>query len=176
MAAPYRLLGPTERVRYWRGYGQRVIPLLVTLVLTLAMTAPVFVAVPVMPNLGLLGVLVWASFQPGLMPAWVAFLLGVASDLLFGLPLGVEAILLPAVVVFVRLVERRFAAHRYAADWLFAVLIVGGAAVVEWQLLAFAGVRGPLTPLLIQAGTTALAYPAIVALCAGIQRRLQALG
>ena len=175
MAAPYRLLGPNERVRYWRGFGERAIPGLVTLAMMLAMTAPLFVAVPVVPNFALLGVLVWASFQPGLMPAWLAFALGAAADVLFGLPLGVEATLLPAVVVFVRLVELRVAEQRYARDWLFAGLIIGGAAVVEWLLLGFAGVRGPLTPLLVQAATTTLAYPAIVALTAGIQRRLQAL-
>ena len=172
-AAPYRLLGPTERVRYWRSYGERALPGVVTLALIALMTAPLFVAVPVMPNLAVLGVLVWTSFQPGLMPAWVAFLLGAASDLLFGLPLGVNATLLPATVVFVRLVELRFAEHRYARDWLFASLIVVAAAVAEWLLLGLGGVAGPLTPLLVQAATTILAYPAVVALFARIQRRLQ---
>jgi cell shape-determining protein MreD len=107
------------------------------------------------------------------MPAWLAFLLGAASDLLFGLPLGVNATLLPATVVFVRAVELRFAEHRYAIDWLFAGLIVTAAAIVEWQLLALAGVAGPLTPLLVQAAATTLAYPAVVALFARIQRQLQ---
>jgi rod shape-determining protein MreD len=173
MTAPYRLLGPTERADYWRSYGERTVPGLVTLGLIVAMTAPVFVAAPVIPNLALLGVLVWTSFQPGLMPAWLAFLLGAASDLLFGLPLGVNATLLPATVVFVRAVELRFAEHRYAVDWLFAGLIVTAAAIVEWQLLALAGVAGPLTPLLVQAAATTLAYPAVVALFARIQRQLQ---
>lgn len=173
-AAPYRLLGPTERVRYWRGLGERAIPGLVTLALIALMTAPLFVATPVMPNLALLGVMVWTSFQPGLMPAWLAFLLGAAGDLLFGLPLGVNATLLPVTVVFVRLVELRFAEHRYARDWLFASLIIVAAAVVEWQLLALAGIDGPVTPLLIQAAATTLAYPAVVALFARIQRGLQA--
>lgn len=173
---PYRLLGPTERVRYWRGYGERAVPGLVTLALIVAMTAPVFVAAPVVPNLALLGVMVWTSFQPGLMPAWLAFLLGGVSDLLFGLPLGVDATLLPATVVFVRLVELRFAAHRYALDWLIASLITVAAAFAEWQLLALAGIRGPVTPLLIQAAATTLAYPAIVELFARIQRGLQAPG
>ncbi len=171
--APYRLLGPTERVRYWRGYGERAVPGLVTLALIVLMTAPLFVAVPAMPNFALLGVLVWTSFQPGLMPAWLAFVLGAASDLLFGVPLGVNATLLPAVVVFIRLVELRFAAQRYALDWLFAGLIVAAATIVEWQLLALGGVSGPLAPLLVQAATTILAYPAVVALFAAIQRRLQ---
>jgi rod shape-determining protein MreD len=174
-AAPYRLLGPTERVRYWRSYGERALPGVVTLILVVLMTAPLFVAAPVMPNLALLGVLVWTSFQPGLMPAWLAFLLGAASDLLFGLPLGVNATLLPATVVFVRLIELRVAAHRYARDWLIASLIIVAAAVLEWQLLALGGVAGPVGPLLVQAATTILAYPAIVALFARIQRRLQAL-
>ncbi len=172
-AAPYRLLGPTERVRYWRAFGERTVPGLVTLGLIALMTVPLFASVPVMPDLALLGVLVWTSFQPGLMPAWLAFLLGVAADLLFGLPLGVEAVLLPATVVFVRLVELRFAEHRYGRDWLLASLVIVAAAVLEWQLLALAGVHGPLTPLLVQATTTTLAYPAIVALFARIQRGLQ---
>ena len=172
-AAPYRLLGRTERVRYWRGLGERALPGLVTLLLIALMTVPLFVAVPVMPNLALLGVLVWTSFQPGLMPAWLAFILGAASDLLLALPLGVNATLLPATVVFVRAVELRFAEHRYILDWLFAGLIVVAAAVAEWLLLRVAGVSGPLAPLLVQAATTILAYPAVVALFARIQRRLQ---
>lgn len=173
MSAPYRLLGHSERARYWRGYAERTIPALVTLGLIAVMTVPLFVSMPIMPNFVLLGVLVWASFQPGLMPAWLAFVLGAASDLLFGSPLGVNATLLPTVVVFVRLVELRVAAHSYARDWLFASLIVAAAAVVEWQLLALAGVSGPLTPLLAQAFVTVLAYPAVVALFARIQRRIQ---
>ena len=173
MRAPYRLLGPQERVRYWRSYAERGVPALVTLVLVAGMTAPVFVSVPAIPNFGLLCVLVWASFQPDLMPPWLAFLLGAATDLLFGLPLGVNATLLPATVVFVRLVELRFAEHRYAADWLIASGIIAAFAVLEWLLLNVAGTSGPVSPLLIQAVTTILAYPAVVALIARIQRRLQ---
>ncbi len=172
MTAPYRLMGPRERARYWRAYAERAVPGLVTLGLTAAMTAPLFAAVPVMPNLALLGVLVWASYQPGLMPAWLAFLLGGAADLLFAVPLGVEATLLPAVVLFVRLAEVRFGPHRYGFDWAFAAAVILVASVVEWQLLALGGVDGPLAPLLVQAATTILAYPAVVALFAGIQRRL----
>lgn len=173
-AAPYRLLGSNERVRYWRALAERAVPAVVTLVLIALTTAPVFVSVPVVPDVALLGVLVWASFQPGLMPAWLAFGLGAVADLLTGTPLGVDATLLPAVVVVVRLVDARFAEHRYAFDWLFACAVIVVAAVVEWRLLAFAGVAGPLSPLLIRAATTILAYPAVVTLAARIQRRLAA--
>ncbi len=172
MTAPYRLMGSQERVQYWRATAERAVPGLVTLLLIVATTVPLFVPVPVVPNVALLAVLVWASFQPGLMPAWLAFLLGAAADVVSGLPLGVEATLLPAVVLFVRFADVRFAPHRYGFDWAFAASMIFAATLVEWQLLALGGVTGPLAPLLVQAGTTILAYPAIVALFARIQRRL----
>ena len=167
-------LTPVDPIRLWRDGVERAVPGLVTLALIVVMTAPLFVAVPAVPNLALLGVFVWASFQPGLMPPWLAFGLGGIADLLFGLPLGVEATLLAAVAIFVRVVDARFAEHRYAFDWLFAAVVVVAAAVAEWQLLALAGVVGPLVPLFLQAVTTILAYPAVVALLARIQRRLAA--
>jgi len=171
VSAPYRLLEPRERARYWRSFAESAVPGLVTLVLIAATTVPLFATVPVIPDLALLAVLVWATFQPGLMPAWLAFLLGAASDLLSALPLGVHATLLPGVVLFVRLTAR-FGPHRYGYDWLFAAAVVFAASFVEWQLLALGGVSGPFAPLAIQAAITALTYPAVVALFAGIQRRL----
>ena len=172
--APYRLLGPTERVRYWRGHAERAVPAVVTLVLVAAMTAPLFASAPVVPHLGLLGVFVWATFQPRLMPPWLAFVIGGVSDILFGLPLGVNATLLPAVAVFVRIVAARFGAHSHSFDWLLAAGVVIAFELLQWQLLAIAGIRGPLAPLLVQAATTILAYPAVVLLFAQIQRRLAA--
>lgn len=172
--APYRLLGPAERVHFWRGHLERIVPGVVTLVLVAAMTVPLFASAPVLPHLGLLGVFVWATFQPGLMPPWLAFVIGGVSDILFGLPLGVNATLLPLVAVFVRLVEARFGAHRYSFDWLLAAGVIIAFELLQWQLLALAGIRGPLVPLLVQAATTILAYPAVVLLFAHIQRRLQA--
>jgi len=181
MTAPYRLLAPQERVRYWRGYAERAVPAVVTLVLVAAMTVPVFVTVPVIPHLGLLGVLIWANFQPGLMPPWLAFVIGVVADVLFGLPLGVNATLLPVMVIGVRLigarlVASRFGDHSYISDWLFATLVIGVFTLAEWALLSIAGTSGPFAPLAVQAGTTILAYPAVVGLIARVQRRLQALG
>lgn len=156
-----------------RGLVQRGVPGLVTLLLIAAMTVPLFASLPVLPHLGLLGVFVWASFQPGLMPPWLAFALGAVADLLFGLPLGINATLLPAVALVVRLVDAKFGHHRYGIDWQLAAAAVMLFELAQWQLLAVAGTRGPFAPLLAQAATTILAYPAIVLLCAHIQRRMQ---
>jgi rod shape-determining protein MreD len=172
--APYRLLGPADRVRWWQTQVERVVPAVVTFVLVAAMTVPVFASMPILPHLGLLGVFVWATFQPNLMPPWLAFVVGAVCDILFGLPLGVNATLLPAVALFVRLVETRYGTHRYGFDWLLAGGVIVAFELLQWWLLALAGTHGPLTPLLVQAATTILAYPAIVLLFASIQRRLQA--
>lgn len=174
MNAPYRLLGPADRVRWWQAQLQRVVPAIVTLVLVAAMTVPVFTSMPALPHLGLLGVFVWATFQPALMPPWVAFVIGAVCDILLGLPLGINATLLPAVALFVRLVEARYGTHSYGFDWLLAAGVIVAFEVGQWWLLALAGTTGPLTPLLVQAATTILAYPAVVLLFASIQRRLQA--
>lgn len=174
MTAPYRLLSDADRVGWWQRQVERGVPATVTLVLVAAMTAPVFASVPVVPHLGLLGVFVWATFQPGLMPPWLAFIIGGVTDLLFALPLGVNATLLPLTALIVRLVETRIGTHRYGFDWLLAAGVIVAFEGLQWLLLRFAGISGPLAPLLIQAATTILAYPAIVFLVARIQRRLQA--
>jgi len=174
VSAPYRLLGPADRARWWQAQVERVVPGVVTLVLVAAMTVPVLASAPVLPHLGLLGVFVWATFQPGLMPPWLAFVVGAVCDILFGLPLGVDATLLPAVALFVRLVEARYGTHSYGFDWLLAAGVIVAFELGQWWLLALAGTHGPLSPLLVQAATTVLAYPAIVLLFASIQRRLQA--
>lgn len=169
--APYRLKSREERIRWWTGQWQRLLPTLVTLALILLMTMPVFPALLVLPQLGLLGVFVWAMFQPGLMPPWLAFFLGLASDLLFGLPLGVNALLLPLVSLFVRAFEARFGHHVYRFDWVVLALVALIFQIFGWQLARYAGHDSRFWPLLVQWLATVLAYPAIILLCAGLQRR-----
>ncbi len=78
------------------GYWRVAVPALSVLGLLWLMTAPLLLPVPVFPQLGLLGIFVWATFQPGLMPPWLAFLLGIVADLLFAQPIGVNATLFAA--------------------------------------------------------------------------------
>ncbi|MGI4878775.1 MAG: hypothetical protein ACRYG4_14950, partial [Janthinobacterium lividum] len=111
---------------------------------------------------------------PGLMPPWLAFVVGVVADILFGLPLGVNATLLPATALFVRMVDAKYGYRSYGYDWLVAAAVIVAFELLQWQLLGVAGTHGPVAPLLVQAVATIAAYPAIVLMFAGIQRRLQA--
>lgn len=166
-----RLMNRRERWRYLLGYWRVVVPALTVLALLWLMTAPLLLPVPVFPQLGLLGIFIWATFQPGLMPPWLGFALGAVADLMFAQPIGVNATLFAATAAFVRLFEARYGHHAHDFDWRNASLVAIAFAFLTAQLMALAGRPVPLVPLAWQIVTTILAYPIVVALCATIQRR-----
>ncbi len=155
---------------------RRLTPALTVVAAALVMCLPLPLAWGVMPNLALLLVIIWASLQPRLMPAWVAFGVGLLLDMLAGLPVGLSGLLFALAVVAVRLAEARVEGHSLVVDWAFATLIVVAAHLVTWQLHALLGRSVPLAPLMVQAAMTALAFPPVAAMAARIQRRLVAGG
>jgi rod shape-determining protein MreD len=167
---PWRLMSAAERRRYWRGHWRLAVPFLTTLLLVLAMTAPLLVPAPAFPQVALLGIFVWTTFQPGLMPPWLAFVLGMVADLLFAQPLGVNATLFAATAGFVRLFEARYGHHVHGFDWAMAAAVIIAFEAATWGLMSVAGRPVPLLPLGWQAVTSMVAYPLVVALCARIQR------
>jgi|FEC22Drversion2_1045045.scaffolds.fasta_scaffold00756_3 rod shape-determining protein MreD len=170
MNAPGRPPAPPGEIR------RRLTPGLTVLAGALLMCLPLPLGVGAMPHLALLLVILWASLQPRLMPAWVAFGLGLVLDMLAGLPIGLSALLFALAVVAVRLAEARVEGHSLLVDWAFATLLVGAAHLLTWQLHALLGRSVPLGPLLAQAALTALAFPLAAATVARIQRRLVAGG
>lgn len=170
-APPLRLMTAAERRRYLLGYWRTLVPALTVLGLLLVMTLPLPTPVPVFPQLGVLGIFVWATFQPGMMPPWAAFLIGLVADLLFAQPLGVNATLFAATAAFVRLFEARYGHHAHYFDWGVASLTIAVFALLTVQLMALAGQPVPLLPMAWQVGTSIIAYPMVAALCAVIQRR-----
>jgi rod shape-determining protein MreD len=168
---PMRLMTPAERRRHVLGYWRLLVPALTVLGLLLVMTLPLPTPVPVFPQLGMLGIFVWATFQPAMMPPWAAFLLGLVADLLFSQPLGVNATLFAATAAFVRVFEARYGHHAHDFDWGVASLTITVFAVLTVRLMALAGQPVPLLPMLWQVGTSIIAYPMVVFLCATIQRR-----
>lgn len=167
---PLRLMDPAERRRFWLGHWRMAVPGLSALGLLVLMTAPLPLVLPLMPPLGVLAVFVWATFQPGLMPPWLGFVLGLVADVLFAQPLGVNATGFALVAGFVRWFETRYGHHAHGFDWGMAVAIMVGHALLSWQLMALAGVSVPLAPMGWGLVTGVFAYPAVVALCGVLQR------
>ncbi len=168
---PWRLLDADERRRYWRSQWRLAVPALTVLAMIFAMTAPLVVPVPVFPHLALLGVFIWSSFQPGLMPPWLAFLTGLVADLAFAQPFGLDATLFALVAAGVRLFDARHGHQQRLFEWRLAVAVIIGFELGSWQLMALAGQPVPLLPLGWQVLTTIAAYPLVVGLCAVVQRR-----
>lgn len=151
---------------------RRFVPAATIILSLLLMTLPLPLAWGVMPQLALLFLIIWSSIQPRLIPAWAAFLLGLLADFLFGLPMGVWAVLFPAVAIVVRMAETRVEGHSLAIDWAFAALLLVAAQILAWQILGFVGLAPAFWPMLAQALLSILAYPLAASIAARIQRRL----
>jgi len=170
--AEYRLRSPADRLSWVVSAWRWFVPAMTVLLLVVLTTAPIVLPWPALPALGFVAVFVWTTFQPGLMPPWLAFVLGLAADALMGAPFGVSATLFALTALFVRLFERRFGHHRFGFDWAVLTSLAIAYAVLAQQLSVIAGTSAPLLPLLVQAAVTALSYPFVVLVCGRVQRRL----
>lgn len=169
---PALLMTPAERRRWLLATWRYAVPALSSIALLLLMLAPLPLVVPIMPHLGLMGVLAWAMLQPGLMPPWVAFGVGAVADLLFGQPIGVNATLFAVAAGIMRLLERRVGQHGHGFDWAVATTVILGVIVCTGPLMALAGRPVPIAPMLWQWPASLMAWPLVVRFAAGIQRRM----
>ena len=171
MNTPWASLTADERLAIRVGRWRQLVPSFTCVLALFVMSAPIITSMPSMPHLALLTILVWGLFQPVLMPPHVALILGVLTDAVLGLPLGINAVLMPMMAVAVGALERRYGHRPYAVDWTLAGILVLAYQFLGWQLLRFVDGDPSFGPLLWQAVTTVLAYPLVVAIIARIQRR-----
>lgn len=125
-----------------------------------------------LPLFPLLLLIAWSGVQPRLVPAPAAFLLGLATDAIAGLPLGVMAATFVAVRVLAGRAGARAATRRMAEEWLAAAALLMAAAAFQMAALALAARASAPVPLLAQTAVSILVYPAVFALVAAIHRRL----
>lgn len=86
------------------------------------------------PFLSLAAVYYWCIFKPRLMPVSVVFFLGLLQDILSGGPLGMMALLLVLVRVFVLKQGRRLLEREFLFNWLvfFVLALVFG--FITWAV------------------------------------------
>lgn len=159
-----------ERLQWTLGHWRALVPSLSAALAIALMSMPLLSPIPALPHLAFLAVACWSLFQPELMPAWAAFLLGLLADAVLALPFGINATLLPLVSSAIGALGRRFGPRPFVADWLLVTVLSLAYAVLGWRLLCFVGGDLPAAPLIAQATTTAIAYPAAAAICARLQR------
>lgn len=113
-----------------------LLPFISTLVLVLLMQLQyrLFFLDNLFPFLSLMGVYYWSIFKPRLMPISAVFLLGLLQDILSGGPLGMVALLLVLVQIFVARQGRRFLEKEFLFNWLVFIIVALIFGLLSWVI------------------------------------------
>ena len=119
--------------------SRHTMPVLLTLALTLLSQVPTHIPAlaGVMPPLALMGVYYWAIYRPDLLPAWLAFVIGLLYDIVAGTPLGVNALVMLLVQGTAASQRKFFLGKSFAVTWWAFSLLTAGAIGMAWMLLSF---------------------------------------
>lgn len=100
------------------------------------------------PMLPLMGVYYWAIYRPDLLPAWLAFLVGLLHDVVAGTPLGVNALVLVLVQGMAASQRRFFLAKSFLVAWWAFSLLTAAAVGLSWLLVTILNGR-PVAPMAV---------------------------
>lgn len=129
----------------------------------------------VRPFFLLVGVYYWAVYRPTLMPPWYVFALGLMTDILSGLPVGLSAFVLVCVQWIVRSQRLYLMGQSFLGMWMgFGVTCL---IVAAMQIILFSVVTQslpPVAPALASVGLSVCLFPAISLALVGTHRLLPA--
>lgn len=117
---------------------RQLVPFGATLVLLLLAAMPTRLPgyAGIAPMLPLMGVYYWAIWRPDLLPAWVAFLVGLLYDVVGGTPLGVNALVLMLVQGIAASQRRYFLGKAFMVAWWAFALLAAVALGLCWLLVS----------------------------------------
>ncbi len=103
----------------------RLLPFITTLcfILLTQLQYKIYFLENIFPFLSLIAVYYWGIFKPRLMPVSIVFFLGLLQDILSGGPLGLMALLLMLVRLFVLRQGSRFLEREFLFNWLVFILV-----------------------------------------------------
>jgi rod shape-determining protein MreD len=141
---------------------RHLVPFGVTLALLLLSAVPTHVPgySGIAPMLPLMGVYYWAIYRPDLLPAWLAFLIGLLYDIVAGTPVGVNALVLLLAQGTAAAQRKFFLGKSFAVTWWAFGLLTAGAIGLCWMLVSFLKGR-PLdaAPVLFEYLMTVALFP-----------------
>lgn len=131
---------------------------------------PIISQTPTLPPFGLLILVGWRLLHHEMWPLWIGAPLGAFDDLMSGHPLGTGIFLWSVVMMGIEMADARLFWRDYWHDWLIAVLacalFLGGGLLIVWA----SGSIAPPELIVPQLFWSALLYPLIVRIIAGIDR------
>lgn len=116
---------------------RHMVPVAVTILLLLLTAVPTRLPgfAGIAPVLPMMGVYYWAIYRPDLLPAWMAFLIGVLYDIIAGTPLGVNALVLLLVQGVAAAQRKFFLGKSFLVAWWAFGLLAAGAIGLSWLLV-----------------------------------------
>jgi rod shape-determining protein MreD len=90
----------------------------------------------VSPDLAMMTVFYWAIYRPDLLPNWMIFLVGLFQDILGGVLIGLNVVVL-LIVHYVALNQRRaFIGKPFVIAWAGFMVLALGTGVLYWMALS----------------------------------------
>lgn len=151
---------------------RHLVPIGVTLMLLLLTAVPVRLPglACITPMLPMMGVYYWAIYRPDLLPAWIAFVIGLLYDIIAGTPLGVNALVLVLVQGTAASQRKFFLGKSFMVAWWAFGLLAAGAIGLSWLLVSMLlGAAIDPAPVLFQYLLTMGIFPALTWALAGTQ-------
>lgn len=148
--------------------------LLLAVLFLLSVTAlPVPKFGPVKPALLVMAIYYWSIYRPTVTPPWLCFTTGLALDLISGLTLGVNAIILTLVQWMVRDQRRFLMGQPYITIWAVFSLVAALAAFLQWGLYGLVNFHwAPPIPVMISLLSSIFLFPAVSVLLILVHRIL----
>ena len=117
----------------------RAIPAISVVAGSLLATLPIVPAVGWWPDFGLLMLLAWRIHRADCWPAWSAALLGLANDLVTGMPLGLSVALWPFAMLAMDVIDRRTMWRDWRIEWAIGAAFLAFAELVQWRIAGIVG-------------------------------------
>lgn len=150
--------------------------LLLALLLLSVLALPLPYAGSVRPCLVLMAVYYWSIYRPTLVPPFLCFGAGLLMDILSGMPMGANALVLVAVQWIVRSQRRFLMAQPYKVLWALFGLVTVLACGIIWALFGALNRKWmPLPPLGGTIVASVLLFPLVSRLLIFVHRMLPAV-
>lgn len=148
----------------------QLVPVISTMIGSLAVLAPTIASEPLMPPFGLMIFLGWRLLRGDIWPLWMGIPLGIWDDLFSGQPLGTAMCGWTAIMLVLDSFDRRVPFRTHRQDWLVAGLAIAGYLLFALQIAHITGGATSPVALVPQILLSALLFPMIERICAALDR------
>ena len=149
---------------------RQLVPVVSTMIGSLAVLFPIVATEPLMPPFGLMIFLGWRLLRGDIWPLWMGLPLGLWDDLFSGQPLGTAMCGWTAIMLILDNLDRRTPFRDHRQDWALAGLLMAGYLFFALFIARITGGATAPHALVPQILLSALLFPLFARVCAALDR------